>query len=731
MSDASGVEVVGGVRIVNNYKVLGSFASSPLVDSIANRMDISRCENYTELVKEAFSHLTLANGLENRVIKDLLRVQPFLDVLTGSDSDVEKGRVVRLLAEAFSENDKRFSEASALAWAANFEFPAAVYTTDLDAFNRFDRDLIALVRFKQDEFREDRLNLARVRELKLEDSVWKDRLVRMASGIPILTAPDFEPSCIPPRLRNKYLRLAPAINKSIYELYKNNLIIIMPTQVAREIEGVHFSALHWTMQSDKEQGRTLADPSSGSNPLNTEAAKEVVDSVCGQIVHPTIENMMSMLIDVVEKNGSFEGMTLWKRDMAGAFTLLNILPEYVRLCAFELTDGLTMFYISGFFGHCSLPSFFNVVTRVAEATIRSRITGSVCMYVDDVCGVSLDEFLVADIKTSGEVITSLTGSKSIALHKDKSGRCIDWIGWGVDLDTQKVNVSKRNLLKCLHGFFFMDLEGWVSVKDIEKLASWCSRYSMVFPSLKPLSVILHGEHAGMLNRNAQKRLSSGGKIVCWVWRAFLILIALKPDIYARRILSFKRSHSEFRVEFDASLTGLGVIVSSFQNGSWVPFKVMGVLAPYTLAGDSSFQNTMEFLAIALSMCIIRAFGHRDVGINLIGDSKSSLSWAQYNRFKRGRSLRATLLFMRLTSMFGLQVNFAEHLPGETNIICDALSRGTTPQELGFTDLEILPPSTLPWLSNFFLLCDPTSDVLSVESQFLNFWADLSTFCDEC
>jgi len=73
--------------------------------------------------------------------------------------------------------------------------------------------------------------------------------------------------------------------------------------------------------------------------------------------------------------------------MAGAFTLLNILSEKNRLCAYELTDGLTMFYISGFFRHCSLPSFFNVVTRVAELEIRARIHGAVCMYVDDMCGV--------------------------------------------------------------------------------------------------------------------------------------------------------------------------------------------------------------------------------------------------------------------------------------------------------------------------------------------------------
>jgi len=238
--DALRLENNGSNRIVNNYHVLDSFAAGSLVSSIAN-IDKSSREKYAELVKSAFLHLNLSNVLENKVISDLVRVQPFLDALTGGYSGVDTNLIVRLLADAFRENDQRFSEASALAWASDFKWPVEVYSADLESFNRLNRDLVALTMVKQDMFRKERLNLARVHDLKLEDSEWKHRLVAMASGIPILTATDFVPSNIPPKLRNKYLRLAPAINKSIYELYKNNLIIVLPTQVAREIDGVHFS----------------------------------------------------------------------------------------------------------------------------------------------------------------------------------------------------------------------------------------------------------------------------------------------------------------------------------------------------------------------------------------------------------------------------------------------------------------------------------------------------------
>jgi hypothetical protein len=351
------------------------------------------------------------------------------------------------------------------------------------------------------------------------------------------------------------------------------------------------------------------------------------------------------------------------------------------------------------------------------------------MYVDDVCGVSRDEVLVEDLKESGLVITSLTGPKSIALHKDKSGRSVDWIGWGIDLDLQTVNVSKRNLLKCLHGFFFTDLDGLVSVKFIEKLASWCSRYSIILPSLKPLSVTLHGEHAGMRSREVQKRLSPEAKLVCWIWRVFLILIALQPGVYSRKIMSFKSFSSSMRVEYDASLTGLGLIISRKLEGDWITLKVLSIIVPYNLIGDSGYQNTMEFLAVTLAVCIIKALGFRDVGLDLIGDNTSSLSWAKYNRFKRGRSLRATLMFMRITSMYGININFADHLAGDFNIICDALSRGVSCQELGYTDEETITQQGFPWFKIFFELCNPLLDILLSENQFLDFWKDLSFFCD--
>jgi len=134
------------------------------------------------------------------------------------------------------------------------------------------------------------------------------------------------------------------------------------------------------------------------------------------------------------------------------------------------------------------------------------------------------------------------------------------------------------------------------------------------PVLKPLALTLHGEHAEMVNRMVSKRLSVEAKLCCWIWRAFFILIAIKPEHFARPILSFKTFSSLFRVEYDASLAGSGLIISRLDGEDWKTLKVLSVEFPYLLRRDFSFQNTMEFMAIALAVCILQILGD-DIAYN--------------------------------------------------------------------------------------------------------------------
>jgi hypothetical protein len=333
------------------------------------------------------------------------------------------------------------------------------------------------------------------------------------------------------------------------------------------------------------------------------------------------------------------------------------------------------------------------------------------------------------MKLVGDFVQALLGPRALNINKDMVGRQIVWIGWGINLDLMNVSVSRKNLLKCIHGFYFLDLDKAVTIKMIEKLASWCSRYSIILQVLKPLSTTLHGEHIGWTKRNAKKHLSSEAILVIWVWRAFLMLIAIHPEKYARPILSFKARPTTFYVEFDASLEGLGVVISTITNQVWTTYRVISIDTPYLLDGNSSYQNTMEFTAMVFAVCVIRSLGHSDMGVDFIGDSNSALSWAKYERFRRGNSVPAALLFMRVVGSSFLKVNHVTHVAGVNNTVCDKLSRHRLPEELGFASEHVISQEDIVWMDMFFVICNPLLSPLSSHEAFIKLWSQLSIFCD--
>ena len=77
--------------------------------------------------------------------------------------------------------------------------------------------------------------------------------------------------------------------------------------------------------------------------------KQLVNERWGVIHHPTLVEIARMVHTVGDECG-WDDIVIWKMDLRRAFSLLFIDPEHVQKLAFELTDGLTMMYITGMFG---------------------------------------------------------------------------------------------------------------------------------------------------------------------------------------------------------------------------------------------------------------------------------------------------------------------------------------------------------------------------------------------
>ena len=168
-------------------------------------------------------------------------------------------KVNRLLSDAWKISSVTLNINDALVWADGFKFPADVGKRDLQDLKRCGSiQQLCLERFSV--VREKKLNVSRVLDIvspsrmkSFDATLDKARALEIAeSGMSIPTSSSFVTCNIPPPLRTKYLRVHPAVNKIIYAMYeKGDTVIIIPTDEAKQIPGVHFSATHWTTKKNK------------------------------------------------------------------------------------------------------------------------------------------------------------------------------------------------------------------------------------------------------------------------------------------------------------------------------------------------------------------------------------------------------------------------------------------------------------------------------------------------
>lgn len=637
-------------------------------------------------------------------------------------TEVAEDQIISLLRSAWEASEAVFSEQDALVWADGYRFPSDIAVRDTLALKAVGYDLSALVKQRQCEMRHDRLSLSRIDHLGFEN---KDTLLlrEMVVGMEIVVDATFVPNGKPPPMRRKYLRLAPAVNKILFDLHQEGHVLIVPTEVANTIPGIHYSSTHWAPKAGKPQGRQLGDPSNvlEGSALNSDSVRAMVTAKWGEIHHPTLDDLVLMILRISDRHGK-ENVVMWKMDLKGAFNLLFIRPEDVKLMAFQLTDDLTMFYMTGMFGWTGTPAAFQVVTRVITCALGRMLRGAALMYVDDIMGVCQLSDLTQDMDLARGVCESLLGPNAIASKKTESGRQIEWIGWLFDLELWTVSMSTRNFLKTLHGFYTVDVSQKVSMKTIEKLASWASRYASICRCLKPFTGDLHAEKKGLRNRNITKFLLHPTRLTICLWRAFLCLMELSGSIYRRSLDTFVIRPAEYAIEYDASLSGFGVIV--YRNMAGSAWKVTRGDFPFLLGSDSSYQNTAEFIAVVVGVALLVRKGFYNGSIRLKGDNVSSLRWGKDEKFKPGRSRRAVMVYMAICLRYGINVETIEHVEGVNNTICDAMSRGQSAESVGFHSHQVVQFDEDIVLLKIIKLCEPATEKCDDDdNQFMEFWGD--------
>ena len=331
---------------------------------------------------------------------------------------------------------------------------------------------------------------------------------------------------------------------------------------------------------------------------------------------------------------------------------------------------------------------------------------------------------VADMLTTDQVCCNLMGPDSIEQTKTSSGRRLTFIGYDIDLDKRLITISKRNILRALHGFLIVDKDVPMKVKTMQKLASWASRYGKICVYMKPFISVLYAEYTGR-NDHASFQLSAKAWEVIRYFRVLLGLTAVNDVEFARPLKSFKRATSNLIIEFDASLTGIGLLYYQQSGNDEVLIGGGSVdISALHFASEASYQNTAEFIAAVLGIRGLRQLQLQPDSVCLRGDSMTALTWASTGRFRGELVGNAAADFILQNIYEKVTIGEVIHIAAEDNWRADYLSRGGTLSELYRKDTQLEKAQTIELNGDMIIeLCDPGRPT-TTDEEFNSFWCDM-------
>lgn len=604
--------------------------------------------------------------------------------LFSSHSESMKLDLRSLIEEAARHAGMEHGEAAARGWANGYTLPQRYIDSDIKCLRAASLDFVKMVRRRQTTLSPERLNPGRIGRLR-EDNPERHLLLDLAIGMKVHLPEGFVPNgrTAPSPLRKTYIAVSTAVNKMLSDLVEQRLSFLIPYSVAKEhIPNLHLAKAHWTRKKGKPSGRPLGDMTFvDGTPLNTVETAAAAAAYYGEIQHPTIEKIASMVWAFWQERVSanpgarWSDVRIWKMDLRGAYTLLSFRPEDVGLFGMMLTNDTVYLQTAGIFGWSGTPAAFQVITRAIKWELQHRLLSDVCMYVDDVIGVGMIDEIPHDLALTRHVCVDLLGPTAVADDKTEVGRRVDVIGYTVDLDTMRVSIAQKNFLNTFHGFISANIHQTITLRTAQRLASWASRYGKICRVMRPFCGALNRLMAGRTNPHAVFPLSDEAIMAVKCWCAMLCLVRQRETDFTRSLQSFAPFHPRIIGEFDASLAGVGVVWYYRDLDAEVVLGVCAIDISFLgFKEDSSFQNLAEFIGAITVIIGGIMIGCRGQSMDLRGDSVTALTWAVTERARGNLATNAAMIWTSLCIAADVNVQEGIHIPGVDNDRCDQLSR---------------------------------------------------------
>jgi hypothetical protein len=212
----------------------------------------------------------------------------------------------------------------------------------------------------------------------------------------------------------------------------------------------------------------------------------------------------------------------------------------------------------------------------------------------------------------------------------------------------------------------------------------------------------------------------------------LFLVRYDEVRFTRTLASFNPGLPKYIVEFDASLTGVGILLYQRVDGGEVCLGGAAVdITVLGFKGDSAFQNLAEYIGALVGILGLVHLGVHHEDLEMRGDSVTALTWAQTERARGVLVSNAAMIFTSVCIRYGMDVKTATHRSGEDNFRCDELSRlaesglsaRAVMDDLGFTACRVLDLTESQSFRRLVELCSPGIEFVNEES-FERFWGDI-------
>ena len=273
------------------------------------------------------------------------------------------------------------------------------------------------------------------------------------------------------------------------------------------------------------------------------------------------------------------------------------------------------------------------------------------------------------------------------------------------------------------------------MKAIQRWASWAERYGEINWYMRPFRRILYRE-VRKEYEHRRVRISSETRMVVRLYQALLALTVVREQSFTRTLSSFVQRQPKLTIQFDGSLTGIGVTWFKIEDGTEALLGGAAVcLRGWEFGGDSSYQKWAEFAAVVVGVVGAIQMGWDTSAIWLRGYSVTAITWAEEGRFRSDRVLRAATVMAMIGAQRDVQIAGTELLSSEENWLCDGQSRWDGMEgweelmrSVGGEDghirgMEEVGIRSLPRLLE---LCDPRAG-FGNEEEFGHFWRGVLEF----